>query len=90
MDSDTDVMVLSFVPSRRETPSSVTIQAADAVRQHRRADWRARSGCSSTAGSIRTSRATSKAWTSSLRNGAFRRLEVLHPVGARRPGLFPA
>src|SRR5436190_7020134 len=32
MDSDTDVMVLSFVPSRRES-EPVTIQAADAVRR---------------------------------------------------------
>jgi len=63
MDSDTDVMVLSFVPSRRDA-EPVTIQAADAMRRvvdklegtHRL--------CSFTAASTRTSRATSRAWTS--------------------------
>ena len=62
MDSDTDVMVLSFVPSAREA-EPVTIQAADAVRRTVE-KLEGRTGSCCTAASIRTSRATSRGWTS--------------------------
>ena len=62
IDSDTDLMVLSFVPSTREA-EPVTIQAADAVR--RIVDrWRARTACCCTAASTRTRPATWRRWTS--------------------------
>ena len=69
MDSDTDVMVLSFVPSTRDGragdhPGGRRKCAASST------SWKARTGCCSTAASIRTSPATSRAWTSCRRSGA--------------------
>lgn len=61
LDSDTDIMVLSFVPSTREG-EPLTIEKRS-PRGLSWSGWRAASGCCSTAGSIPTSLATSKIWS---------------------------
>ena len=87
MDSDTDVMVLSFVPCARDA-EPVTIQAADQVR--RLVDKLEGTHRLLLHGRVNpASPGTSRAWRAA-RDVAHQRLEDLYAVRPKRQGLLPS